>query len=418
MFWIKDILRTPEDEGVTGSTASVVDDVNVLNDEGSEEVVEEEPEASPVEEAEELEEKPEEEPEEKPQEINPIYDRPTIKQINEKFPDFFKKFPSMRDMYFREAEYSKVFPTIEDAKEASENNEVFSNIREDVFKGSIDRFLYAVKESDPKALDKIAENILPNLNKISPDAHLKATLPLMQNIVKAAFIEGKRTGNENLMHAAEHLSNYLFNDHEIASSGKSLIKPPEQDDRVKEIEDREKSYEVRRFQDFDNSVRTDGATRLQELVLEKNSEGKDKIDPEGVLSEFVRNAVIEKVIKQVNDQMLADRTFQAQMQKLWVNSKRNGYDADSKSRILSAFLARAKSLIPAIRAKLVSEALGTSSKIHARKREIAENSNSRKETGSSGRDVRGGNKSYNAKAIDWSKTSDLDLLDDKVTFKK
>src|SRR6266404_1233667 len=46
------------------------------------------------------------------------FDRPTLKAIKEKYPNLFKDFPQLRDGYFRELQYTAIFPTIEDAKEA------------------------------------------------------------------------------------------------------------------------------------------------------------------------------------------------------------------------------------------------------------------------------------------------------------
>jgi len=37
------------------------------------------------------------------------FDRPTISEIKKEFPDFFKKFPQLRDSYFREIEFTKYF---------------------------------------------------------------------------------------------------------------------------------------------------------------------------------------------------------------------------------------------------------------------------------------------------------------------
>ena len=108
------------DEDVQGTT-TISDDVEFLEaptDEGPAEKGEtaevfgpqsdEQPEPEePSDEAEDESEEEEDEPK------VTYYDRPTVKQIKDKYPDFFKSFPQLRDMYFRESEFSKVFPTID-----------------------------------------------------------------------------------------------------------------------------------------------------------------------------------------------------------------------------------------------------------------------------------------------------------------
>ncbi len=420
-MFLHEILRSPdvESEGTTGLN----DDISLLTEE--EEHVEnkdnqgDEGDSRPSgDEIPEVEEETKEEETEKV-ETSPIYDRPTVAQIKEKFPEFFKAFPQMRDVYFREAEFTRIFPTVEDAREANENNEAFNTIKEGVFSGNSESFFNAIKETNEKSLGKIADNLISTLHKVSPDAAARAVHPTMENLVKAAFIEGKRTNNENLMHAAEHIANYLFNDHEIATSNKTFIQKSESNPEIDEFRKEKNEYEATRLTNFDGLVRSECANKLQEMIDGKDKDGKSYLDPDNVLSKFVRTSLLKEVIAQVNQQMLADSIFQKQVQTLWVNSKRSGYSDEYKTRLISAFLARAKGLVPSIRAKLVSEALGTTSKIHGKQGEILERSNSRKETGSSGRDVRqNGNKTYDPKQIDWSKTSDADLFDDNVTFKK
>src|SRR5215471_9558495 len=121
-------------EGVMDSTADTSADLALLNTENDstdEKIVPEksglkpEDRDTPPKEDEEEEpkegeeEKDEEEEEEKKLAAKPPYDRPTMQELREAFPDLFKKFPSMRDVFYREQEFTQIFPTIEDAKEAS-----------------------------------------------------------------------------------------------------------------------------------------------------------------------------------------------------------------------------------------------------------------------------------------------------------
>ena len=161
----------------------------------------------------------------------------------------------------------------------------------------------------------------------------------------------------------------------------------------------------------------DALSGLKSLVLTKDKEGKSRIDPEGVFSDFIKNSIIDKVMTEVQDQMQSDRDHIRYMDSLWAKAKKAGYTGDWKSSIISAYLARAKSLVPAIRSRLVSEALGTSSNINGKKSKLVETQTSRKESGSSGREAKE-SKTIDSRRVDWSKTSDIDLLEDRITYKK
>src|SRR3990172_8704927 len=63
----------------------------------------------------------EEEEDEKEEEI----DETTYQQIKKVDKDIFKKVPELRSVIFREQEYTKVFPSVEDAKQAQEAAEIF-----------------------------------------------------------------------------------------------------------------------------------------------------------------------------------------------------------------------------------------------------------------------------------------------------
>src|ERR1043165_985564 len=94
------------------STTSISSDVEELGQVEAPEVEEEAPEKE-IEPHEEPALQPDEKEDEKDSEEPPEdlvshpFERPSLKQVEEAFPGLLKKFPSLRDMYFREAEYSR-----------------------------------------------------------------------------------------------------------------------------------------------------------------------------------------------------------------------------------------------------------------------------------------------------------------------
>ena len=423
------------DSGVTDSTASTSQDMDLLNSEETVETPQDQrtiPVKPPVKEPEKKEHpepdeeegeeptppSPEEdkEEEEEPTEAKPpVHDRPTMQQLRETFPDLFKKFPAMRDIYYREQEFSQIFPTVEDAKEASSNAEAFTDISDKVLKADTQGLFSAIKETDEKAFTKISEEILPTLYRISPDAHWKATLPLMQNLVRGFYMEGQRRNDDNVKNSAEYLSDYIFGDIKIARGERDITpKKVEESEEQKEFNAEKAKFMVDRVESFTRNIRSSADESLRNSVVHGG-----KIDPDGVFSDFIKETIVGKVLSEVDRQLTADKSHMRYMNSLWEKAKREGFTDDWKSRILTAYLARAKSLIPTIRAKYVSEAQGSSSKAAEKAKTITEKNSSRREPGTGGRTSKESNNGHlDAKRIDWSKTSDLDLLEDRVTLKK
>lgn len=333
-------------------------------------------------------------------EDEPLHERPTFAQIKTKYPEILKDFPALRSIYYREQQFSDVFPTPADAKEASENNEAFNSIRNDVFEGDGTKFLEALKESDQ--LDNFAGKVLNSLYKVSPEAQWKALAPVFQNAIRAFY---RSSNDENDQNAALRLAQYLFGDPEIASGKKSAVT------ETKKEENKEKdNWKTERY----NTFRIDTLSGIHDTVKSEILGGmKDE-----ALSSFIKDAIADKVIAELRTQLESDQAHMNYMGKLWDRANNNGYTTADKTSITNAFLARAKAIVPGIRRKLIAEALGTSVKINKDKTEIIERGQSRREPGNSGRTPLNGNKVYSPKDIDYSKTSEMDILNGNVTLKK
>jgi hypothetical protein len=408
------------------STTSVSDDLKDLS-EGSEEELEvktpevgEEEEEEKEEVTEELEEEAEgseEEPEKAPADLDAQhpFNRPSLKSIEEKFPGFFKQFPALRDMYFREAEYSKVFPTIDDAKEANENNTAFQSIRESVFQGNGNKFFTAIKEVSEKDLEKFSTTVLSTLFQVHPQSFWRAANPLVEDIAKNMFDKGKRENNESMQNAARYLSDYFFGNTEIAEGKKTSIIKIEDNTEVNK--EREK-FDNERSTAFRSTVETDVRGQLVAIIEGKDSKtGKSRLDPDSVFSNFIRTTIVDRIIEDLGSQLTLDKDHIRYMDSLWNKAKQNGRTDTEKARIVAAYLARAKSLVPSLRSKYVSEALGQKTRISSGKKEKIEEISSRRDSGTQGRGSNGSNKNYNPRSIDYSKTSDADILNDDIKYR-
>ena len=411
MFQLKDRLYMAED-GVSGSTTSTTKDLEELNDETQVAEPEEEQLDVEYEPEEEEESETEEEPEPEPSDTHP-FDRPSLKSIQEAYPDFFKKFPAMRDMYFREAEYAKLFPTIDDAKEAQENNSAFVNLREDVFNGTGEKFLEAVKTQSPQSLQRFAGRILGTLVKVDQDSFWRAANPLVEDIAHSMYKRGMSEGNENMANAAKYLAYHFFGNADIAEGKQTSIpKEPQETDVVKE----RRAWDDERQAEFRGVIERDIRKDLNDLIVGKDPKtGKEKLDPDELLSPFIRNTIIEKVIADIGSTLQADKGHIAYMDSLWGRAKTNGRTDADKIRIITAYLTRARALAPSLRSKYVSEALGK--KIRGENQKRVKMASVDERVPNNGRVSGSGAKSYNPKPIDYRKTSDYDILNDDIKYK-
>ena len=370
-----------------------------------EEVKEEEVKEEEQEEEKEEEEEQEEE-EEEPKKIP--YGRPTIREIKAKYPDFFKDFPSLRDAFFREQEYTQLFPTVEDAREAFEDIEAFRNLQDSVLSGDPKPLLDSIEQADSKALGKFAASFLPSLYKRDTALYTEVVTPLFENMVRSMYQQGMTSGDSDLANAALHASKYLFDTEEVASGKKSVSRRREESPEEKEVEEQRRALNLERYQEFYKSVASEIDQSLRSIV------SRD-FDPDGVFTPFLKRKCIEEVIDQVGAALEADANHMAVMKSHWTRAGRNGYSRESKDKIVAAYLARARSLIPAIRDKVRREALGTTVKASRKTKEAAENKRSPKESPTGAPPSKP--TSVDARQIDWRKTSDLDFLEDRITLR-
>jgi hypothetical protein len=343
------------------------------------------------------------------------HQRPPVADIKKAYPDIFKKFPSLEHMYFREKEFSELFPTVDDAREASESAEAFSSIRNSVLSGNNEPLIEAIKDTGTKELNKFASNFLPQLFKVDRDAHWTATAPILQSAVRGLFSKGVKEKDENLQHSARYMAEYLFGEDgaEVAEGKKSIVSAPttsEESEDVKAVRLERQALKTERFDSFVQDTSTDLVSQITSIVIGKDAEGKTKLDPDELMSPLIRKYVMKEIREELDRQLAADPDHIRLMKSLWKKAEDSGYSKDSKTKILSAYLARAKSLVPAIRAKAVSEATGT---------KLRTQPPLRREPGSSGRSSRGGSRGpIDPKQVDYRKTSDMDLLNDNITYKK
>lgn len=343
--------------------------------------------------------------------------RPTLKDIKAKYPDIFKDFPALRDMYWREQKITEVFATVEEASEAKEELQSFRNLEAAFDSGKLEdtKFaLEAIKSIDDATLPNLALNFLPALRELDQNSYYAAITPELVGFVKSLYDAGVRNGNENSKNAALVASLHFFGDKGVATGEKAVnIPKPKVKEETKEDKTAQerKAFQQERHEALFQDVSHD-------FKAELTSEIKKDIDPDEVMTDFTKNALVETILKRINKTLANDPSHTARMSSLWKQAAQGGFARNWKDRIVNAALSRAKTIMPQIRAKARAEALGT------RQRQSNKVLNSKKGTERvpNNSTNRGGVTKTNlgsldTKKIDWKGSSDLDILNGKVKLK-
>jgi len=373
-----------------------------------EEVEENKEDKEDKEESEDKEDKEEKEEDKEEEKERPTqYDRPTITAIKKEFPEFFNKFPTLQNAFFREQEFTRLFPTVDDAKQALEDNNALSVLRDAALSGDASPVIEALSQSEATSIPKFAKTLLKTLHKDHNDVYVEVVSPLFENALRGAFNYAKSKGDEDLEKAAQAFSNYIFGTPEVAEGKRTFVKEEKPD----VIDKKREEFNKERYQTSYADVESRISTALTKMI----STG---LDPDKVLTEYVGKKLSADVLDAVGKALAADVSHMAAMKSYWHRAQRNGFDSDSISKIVNAYLARAKQVMPSIRAKLKKAAIGdTKVAAENRNRSIGEKINADRRP-SSGAPPKNGKASVTSREIDYAKTSDLDLLEDRITTRK
>jgi hypothetical protein len=335
------------------------------------------------------------------------YHRTGFKAIKEAYPEFFKKFPDLKEAFFREREFTKEFPTIEEARDAKARSTFYSGIEENLLSGDATPLLTAIKEADSSAAKKLASSVLGNLYAVDPELFFSATTPYMNNVINAMHQHGLDTQNKNVQYAALYLSQFVTGKLELPK-GEEVKQTQERDPEKIKFDQEKNQFMNERYKVAFSEV----VGRLDKII---DKEIGSNLDPDGVFSPHMTKLITKAIKDDLHKALGSDPRHTGTLNQLWKKYSRTGFQSEEiKTQILRAVLSRAKPLIPQIRNRHRSEALETKTSSDEKKVvKIRPN-----EIQSSGRSATPGKIPSNPKEIDWSKTSDADILNGKFVPKR
>lgn len=381
-------------ENEEGNEEESTDDENVDESEESEDETESEDEDE------------NEEGEEEGEEDNTPDGQLKISDITEKYPKIFKDFPELKRNFFLAREFENVVPTVEDAKAAVEQANYYQYFQQKVLTGDAKEVLDSIKSSGEKdSLESFTQNFLPALKEVDEASYYRVTAPILQTALYAAF----SSEDKNLKEAARWINNFIFGNPNPA-------KPDAPKAKEKEV-DPERAQFLRDKMDFERGQMENAMREVSDSITSelRKTIVKD-LDPKNEMQPYMRKKLVEDIIAETGRVLQTDKNHLRKMDSLWNSLRGSGMTRSGKTRIIDTFLARAAQSLPKVRAQLKAEALGKKS---SNKKPIHRPQGSKEpKDRESQRTVQFNKARIDPKKVDYSKTSDLDLISGKAVLKK
>lgn len=275
------------------------------------------------------------------------------REILKKYPQLFKDFPYLEKAYYREQQFTELLPTVQDAKIAVEKSKVLDNIERDVMSGDIGNVLAAAKQESPEAFLKIADNYLPALRKVDQQAYYHVLGNVVKDTIVTMVKEARNLGEQGqpLQAAANILNQFVF--------GSNTFTPPTQLSKQVNPEDegrenQNKNEQRTRIQQQFESVKNELQTKADNVLMATIDQN---IDPNDTMTAYIKRNAIKEAKETLEDLMGKDTRFRGLLDKLWEKAFQKGFDKESTDRIKSAYLSKAKTLLPSVVKKARNDAL-------------------------------------------------------------
>lgn len=272
------------------------------------------------------------------------------KEILAKYPNLFKEFPYLEKAYYREQQFTELLPTIDDAKKAVEAKQTLDRFERDVMGGNTELLLKSIKETSPQGFAKVVDEYLPTLARVDEKAYYHVLGNVTKHTIVAMVRESRRSGNEALQSAAQLLNQFVFGTSEFQPPTTLSKVEPEVENKSKELEEREQQFIKQQFE----SAVGDLNTRINNTL--KNTIDAN-IDPKKSMTDYVRKNASREAMEMLDSMITKDARFVALKDKLWEAAFQENFSKASVDRIKSAYLSRAKTLLPTVIKKARIDAL-------------------------------------------------------------
>jgi hypothetical protein len=280
----------------------------------------------------------------KEEDLNELVTPVRRKEILAKYPKLFKDFPYLEKAYYREQQFTEVYPTIQDARISAEKAQILDRTEREIMNGDISSVLAAAKQENPEVFNRIADNYLPTLKRVDQQAYYHVLGGVIKDTIITMVKEGRNLGEQGapLQAAANILNQFVFGSQQF-SPHQPLARQPRPDEQYRQEAIQQQERQIA-FQKFDG-VREELQTKADN-VLKSTIDGH--IDPRGSMSDYVKQHATTEAFNYLEDLIAKDTRFRSLLDKLWEKSYQQGFDKESTDRIKAAYLSKAKTLLPSV----------------------------------------------------------------------
>jgi hypothetical protein len=271
------------------------------------------------------------------------------KEILAKYPGLFKDFPYLEKAYYREQQFTEIYPTIEDARTAASKSEILDKFEKELIGGKSESILKAVKEENPNSFAQIVDDYLPALARVDEQAYYHVLGNITKHTIQAMAQEANRSNNKVLMSAAQIVNQFAFGSSDF-SPPTNLAKDTGNKPEDNKFNEREQKFVKTQFTNTQTDLNTKVNNTLRNTI-------ESNIDPKKSMTDFVRKHATREAIDTIQGLIQKDGRFIALADKLWEKAFEDNFSRESTDRIKSAYLSKAKTLLPAVIKKARNDAL-------------------------------------------------------------
>jgi hypothetical protein len=282
------------------------------------------------------------------------------REILAKYPQLFKDFPYLEKAYYREQQYTELLPTIEDAKTAVEKSNILDGFERDVMNGNIGTILKSIKDTNENAFYRIVDGYLSTLNAVDEKAYLHILGNVAKHTIMTMIQESRRLGvgtekepgqGMALQQGAHILNQFVFGSSEWKPpTNLSRDEKPEDNTREKQLSEREQGFIRQQFETARGELNSRVNNTLRNTI-------EANIDPKQSMTEYIRKTASREALDTLERLINQDTRFKSLIDKLWESVFKSNFSREATERIKSAYVSKAKTLLPSVIKKARNEAL-------------------------------------------------------------
>lgn len=279
--------------------------------------------------------------------------RPSWKNLKES--KAFKSLPKeqqeeFRQVFHREKAFTETFPTVEEAKIAADKAGSFDYIATELSNGNVAAL---VQNLNSEELTLFSKNVLGSLREADENAFKLATAPIISELLHSAVEYAKSNNDENLEKSAYNIAKLLFGVKfgQLPPRGNNRPNPEVERERAKFVDATNRLAAQQKGQ-FLESADKSIKNRLEKEILSGLSD---------VENEYLKKGILRDTLDEVKSLLNNDKAFNEQMGRLVSQAEKSGYAPEHMTRVVSAYLNRAKAIAARSRTKFKSSALGKQS---------------------------------------------------------